>query len=468
MVKVLNEIIDKYRDEIVEQLRRYVQIKSVCDKPAGKFPFGEDVQKAYEYIMGLAEKKSFECRNFNNYAGDITLGTYPYVGAALHSDVVPEGDGWSVNPYSGEVLNGKIYGRGTTDNKGSTIAVLYAMIAIRESGLPLSKGIRMIVGNCEEGGDFPCIKHYMKQNELPECGIVPDAMFPAVYAEKSFYTYGYKKDFNQNLIEESKDGIRLIKAEGGTAVNVVASSANAEFEVDGNINSFVDLCFNIAEDATIEINKSKNRVLISFEGKSAHASKPELGINAICKLTAMLEHIEYEPASVCRMFKQLSKKISYDTNGEGLGVDFSDCTGALTNNVGILKYENGSFEVKMNIRCPIHTSKETLENELIRNAYEMGMEYELINYNPHFYKEKNSEFIKKLVGIYQEMSGDVTSEPIAHGAGSYARVMKNFVPFGPVCPGEEVTFHQPNENISIEKLIDITKIYAQTLYELAK
>lgn len=466
MVKILNEIIDKYKDEIVDELRKYVQIKSVCDAPVGEFPFGENIQRAYEYIMGLAEKKGFECRNFDNYAGDVTTGEYPYIGAALHTDVVPEGDGWSVGPYSGDIEAGKIYGRGTTDNKGCTIAVLYAMIAVRESGLPLSKGLRMIVGNCEEGGEFPCIKHYMKQTELPECGIVPDAMFPAVYAEKSFYTYGYKKNFSQ--IEENKSGIKLIKAEGGTAVNVVAPSANAEFEVNGDIDSFVELCSGIAVDAAIEVDRSNNKVSISFEGKSAHASKPELGINAICKLTAMLENLEYDPIDVCETFKQLSKKISYDTNGAGLGVDFSDFTGYLTNNVGVLSYENGDFELRMNIRCPIHTSKETLENELIRNADEMGMEYELINYNPHFYEEKDSELIKKLMGVYQEMSGDTTSEPIAHGAGSYARVMKNFVPFGPVCPGEEVTFHQPNENISIDKLIEITKIYAQALYELAK
>ena len=467
MIKVLNEIIDKYKDEIVDELRKYVQIKSVCDAPAGEFPFGENIQRAYKYIMGLAEKKGFECRNFDNYAGDVTTGKYPYIGAALHSDVVPEGDGWSVGPYSGDIVDGKIYGRGTTDNKGSTIAVLYAMIAIRESGLPLSKGLRMIVGNCEEGGDFPCIKHYMEQTELPECGIVPDAMFPAVYAEKSFYTYGYKKNFDQ-ISTDNNDGIRLIKAEGGTAVNVVAPSAKMEFEVNGDIDNFVVLCSSIAEDAVIEVDDSKNKVLISFEGKSAHASKPELGVNAICKLTAMLEQLEYEPADVCKTFKQLSEKISYDTDGKGLGVDFSDFTGYLTNNVGVLNYENGSFEVRMNIRCPIHTSKETLESELIRNAQEMGMEYELINYNPHFYEEKDSELIKKLMGVYQDMTGDTTSEPIAHGAGSYARVMKNFVPYGPVSPGEEVTFHQPNENISIDKLIEITKIYAQALYELAK
>ena len=88
--------------------------------------------------------------------------------------------------------------------------------------------------------------------------------------------------------------------------------------------------------------------------------------------------------------------------------------------------------------------------------------------NPPYYEEKDSELIKKLMGVYQDMTGDTTSEPIAHGAGSYARVMKNFVPYGPVSPGEEVTFHQPNENISIDKLIEITKIYAQALYELAK
>jgi len=56
-----------------------------------------------------------------------------------HIDVVPEGDiaQWEHSPYSGEVINGKLYGRGATDMKGGNVSLLLALSAIRALGIPL-------------------------------------------------------------------------------------------------------------------------------------------------------------------------------------------------------------------------------------------------------------------------------------------------------------------------------------------
>jgi acetylornithine deacetylase len=68
-----------------------------------------------------------------------------------HIDVVPEGDvkQWAYNPYSGEVVNGKMYGRGTTDMKGGTVSMLLAIEAIHSLNLPL-KGDIMFQSVIEE------------------------------------------------------------------------------------------------------------------------------------------------------------------------------------------------------------------------------------------------------------------------------------------------------------------------------
>lgn len=56
-----------------------------------------------------------------------------------HIDVVPEGDvaQWEHSPYSGKVINGKLYGRGATDMKGGNVSLLLALSAIRALGIPL-------------------------------------------------------------------------------------------------------------------------------------------------------------------------------------------------------------------------------------------------------------------------------------------------------------------------------------------
>ncbi len=68
------------------------------------------------------------------------------VGILGHVDVVPEGEGWTYPPYSATIADGKIFGRGTLDDKGPSMVCLYAMKAIKDSGVKLSRKIRMIIG----------------------------------------------------------------------------------------------------------------------------------------------------------------------------------------------------------------------------------------------------------------------------------------------------------------------------------
>lgn len=58
------------------------------------------------------------------------------MGILGHIDVVPEGDlsGWKFDPYEGVIEDGKIYGRGTDDDKGATLAAYFAMKALKDSG----------------------------------------------------------------------------------------------------------------------------------------------------------------------------------------------------------------------------------------------------------------------------------------------------------------------------------------------
>ena len=63
-----------------------------------------------------------------------------------HLDVVPEGEGWRLDPYSGTVEDGYIYGRGTLDDKGPMVAALFAMKALKDSGYVPARRIRMILG----------------------------------------------------------------------------------------------------------------------------------------------------------------------------------------------------------------------------------------------------------------------------------------------------------------------------------
>lgn len=95
------------------------------------------------------------------------------------------------------------------------------------------------------------------------------------------------------------------------------------------------------------------------------------------------------------------------------------------------------------------------------------MKCKMLNYNPHFHMPEDYPLIRRLTDVYREITGDTVSVPIAHGGGSYARILDNFVPFGPSIKGEELCFHKQDEYIDCDRLLLLSKIYAEALYRLA-
>ncbi len=77
-----------------------------------------------------------------------------------HTDVVPVGDGWSADPFSGRLHEGRVYGRGATDMKGGLAACVVAMAALQEAQVPLSGPVELaaLVDEEETGHG---IRHYI-------------------------------------------------------------------------------------------------------------------------------------------------------------------------------------------------------------------------------------------------------------------------------------------------------------------
>lgn len=466
---VLDGLLESYHEEMCKELQALLRFKTIRGVAGPRIPFGIEIGRALDYIMDLGRKKGFDCIDFDGYACEMNLRAGDKaVGVISHLDVVPEGLGWAFKPYGGEIIDGKIYGRGAVDDKGPLIAAFYACLAIKESGLPISKTIKQIIGTDEESGKFDCIKYYKEKAEVPALGIVPDSWFPAVYAEKGFVNYIWTKK-----IHASTDGdLELVEIIGGEAFNIVASNAQIKFKASHvGKNQIAKAYAKFKEESMttgIEILDENGLLCITFSGLAAHASVPEDGINAISLLLRFLKTVDFDPPDLCATLHQLAELIGNDSDGEGLGVGFEDHTGALTNNVGIIHLNQQQLEIKMNIRCPVTLKMDELYSCLIKAAGKAGMSYELINYNPHFYIDPQNVQVKMLVDIYRAVTGDYKSQPKAHGGGSYARILENFIPFGPSIQDEPLIFHKHDEYISVNRLLILSKIYARALYEMAK
>ena len=100
-------------------------------------------------------------------------------------------------PFDPVVVNDRIYGRGTCDDKGPAIAALYAMKAIKELKIPLKKNVRLILGSDEECGSSDLDYYYSIEEEAPMT-FTPDADFPVINIEKGRLSKEFRVSFEKD------------------------------------------------------------------------------------------------------------------------------------------------------------------------------------------------------------------------------------------------------------------------------
>ena len=110
----------------------------------------------------------------------------PVIGLVIHGDVQPvEASRWSFPPFAGTVKEDSVIGRGAADDKGPLVQTLLAMKALKESGLPRTHTLRMLVGSDEESGSAD-MGIYLKDHKAPDYSLVLDSAFPVVVGEKAW------------------------------------------------------------------------------------------------------------------------------------------------------------------------------------------------------------------------------------------------------------------------------------------
>ncbi|ERJ13618.1 dipeptidase PepV [Haloplasma contractile] len=450
------EEFEKYHDDFLKKTVELLKIPSVLDGDTAseEKPFGEGIQKAYEYMMNLGEKDGFRSKNIDNYAGHLELGEGDEVlGILCHLDVVPTGDNWNHPPFSGTVKDGKIFARGAIDDKGPTMAAYYAVKMLKDLGVTFNKKVRIIIGNDEES-EWRGIDRYLKSEKMPDIGFAPDAEYPLIYGEK-----GIAVARISGKIEEF-DG--LFNLGFGERVNVVPDKATA---VVDNVN-LKDAYYKFIEEKGYKgesVEENKNLALKAF-GKNAHAMEPDHGFNAGFILLEFLnERFDNKFVNFMNTY------LTYDSRLKKAGLNFtSDVMNDLTCNVGKVVYDKGEFEILLNFRYPHDMDINELNTKFSKIVNQYGFNYEMIsNSKPHFV-DPNDEFIQTLHNAYIKYTGDEKTELKTIGGGTYARALKKAVAFGALMPGREELAHQPNEYVQIEDLHKSVAIYAEAIYNLTR
>lgn len=411
-------------NEMIEALQKLVSFQSIAKEEGPEYPYGKEVHRAKEYVLNLAKSFGMRVTDVPGKYAYIEIGEGPrLIGILSHLDVVPAGDGWTQDPFGGEIVDGKIYGRGTTDDKGPTIAVLYAMKTLKEKST-LPARIRLILGQTEENGEWRDIEAYTEAEEIPECGFTPDGDFPAIQNELGAMVF-------QVEMPRAESGFR--EGEGGTAPNMVPAHARVKTEFG------------------------------SYEasGKACHGCAPWLGVNGISALMEKVHRAEPENR-FAEMYADLIGKTIY---GEKLGIAAEDESGKLTLNAGLLEVGADKVTLMVDIRYPAKKNPDEISGSLVRQFSSYGASCECVYQVRPLYTPSGSPVLNALLSAYREVTGD-ESRPISIGGGTYAKAMPNMVAFGPNFPGHENREHMEDEYILVDDFLKLEEIYERALVYL--
>lgn len=468
---MLDTFIKDNKEEIIQNTQKLIQIPSVYSKSDNlKYPFGENINKALEYVLNLGKSLGFRTKNIDGYCGYIEFGEgEELVGIIGHLDVVPEGDNWTYPPFSATIKDNCIYGRGAIDDKGPVISSLYAMKYVMDN-LKINKRVRLILGLNEEL-NWKCIKYYKSHEEIPNIGFSPDADFPCIYAEKAVLTQELKTDISQFKNMDIK--IKNIDC-NNNPTNVVPKICSVILHINPEkiqIEGFISNLRKIINENNFEIDIYKldnEEIKLTSYGISAHAAHPDLGVNAISRLIIVLDNIFKAYGYIIDLFDFFTKFIGTQYNGENLGINFEDESGTLTLNVGYLGIENDFIKLKMNLRIPVKTDITKIGSAFIKNTCNYpNLDFDTIHYMPALYINPKSKLVQTLCNIYNKETNSNCS-PIAIGGATFARAFPNCISFGANFPGNKDMCHQIDEFINIDNLLLSCKIYAKAIIELTK
>jgi succinyl-diaminopimelate desuccinylase len=345
------------------------------------------------------------------------------VAAITHVDTVEVGDDWTVPPFDLTIDGDTIYGRGVLDDKGPTMVALFALKALKDAQIPINKRIRLIIGGDEEGGSWACMKRYKETEETPVYSFSPDSGYPVIFAEKGIMNVIFEKELDGN--------VPVLNLSSGKQINSVPDVARADY----------------------------NGQTYEGRGKSAHASDPQKGDNALIKLAS-----ELRAAGIQHPILELLDRAT----PEGFGINLSDqVSGDLTLNPAIAYGDENIAVLRCDIRYPVTKKSSDICAAIQKATGDLGFSLKMDHETLPLHVDQDSFLVTSLQKVYADYTGD-TSGPIVSGGGTYARAFENAVAFGGVFPGEVNTCHQTDEFWSIDSMAKNFDIIVKALAVLAQ
>lgn len=466
MKEKIQQFIEAHEEEMLQDAMALISINSEKMEAKPGMPYGEGTAKVFREAEKILESHGFTPKNYDNYVLTADLNENPArLDILAHLDVVPAGEGFTVTePFKPVVKDGKLYGRGSADDKGPAVAALYAMRAVKELGIPLSGNCRLILGSDEECGSSDIRYYYQKEKEAPMT-FSPDADFPLINIEKGGITIHFTAK-----PETQTEGIRLASIKAGTKINVVPGKAEAVIK-GASKESLAVLAGEVTAETKVEFvfTEEEDGLHILAEGSFAHAASPHMGNNALTALCWFLSKVPFASEEISSLMNGLHTLFPHgDYHGKALGVNHEDeKSGGLTLSFDILTFDGETITGAFDCRAPLCANEENTGDVLRRRLREAGFTPDDSRmYEPHYVPE-DSTLVKTLLSCYEEVTGK-QGKPLAIGGGTYVHHIKNGVAFGCADPDVDNRMHGADEFMVVEQMKKSALIFAIAIMRLCQ
>ncbi|MES2246260.1 MAG: dipeptidase [Pseudomonadota bacterium] len=407
-------------------------------------------------------------------------------GILTHADVVPAvlsewvlDDGTRLDPFAMTRVGDFLYGRGTIDDKGSIAAVLYAMKAVKDSGLPVERGVRLMIETTEEtGGD--AMQYYRDKTPLPAYNIVLDSKYPAVVAEKG--SGALKVFFPAEAADPAATAITAMS--GAASANAIPQTATATLKggdlaavaakLEAAKAAFVRKYESQGGKFAIDIARGAEAVELKVTGTSAHGSRPEEGVNPVPRLALFLKESGVPLAAnpYLRAVQYIDALYGTGYLGEKMGLGYQDdFMGPLTMSPTLVRMgADGRLEVTANVRMPRGRTPDELKAQVAAKVngwatasqVKLELAYDQGNWMA---RDPKGAWLSTLLNIFGDTTG-LEAKPVPTAGSTTAKLMPNAINFGPAMPGKKYTAHNAKEYKEVPDLDADMQMFTEMLVRI--
>ena len=475
-VEAARHAVTAYRNDVVDSLAAMVGFNTVADK---NVPFEKNPQHLgfKNYLKEQAARLGLDYKD-HGYIVVIGLGdASERVGIITHGDIQPVDPGkWKKSPFVLDRTSepGRLIGRGTEDDKGPIATAMYAMKAIKDQKLALSKRLELYVYMAEES-DWAPLSAFLKTHVPPQINITLDAEYPVVTAEKGWGSVR----FTVPPLPAPLTGAHVSAFGGGFFASQIPEDAHAvvthltpalEEAIRKRAAAQTGMRYTFTRQGT-----QQEQVRIEARGVSAHSSKPEDGLNAISMLADALRVQAWPNSTAGALVNFLNDMVGTGIHAEKFGsVAYRDkFMGPMTLAPTVIKQEADGIELTINLRRPRGKSNAQVEGELraALAAWQARSGVTLAKLGLQIsepWVQTSVPHVPTLLSVFSHYTGIKNPKPISVGGGTNSRLFPSAVSFGPTMPGKIYTGHSEHEFITTRQLLLNLQMYTAVMVELAK